>query len=142
MTYQLTRRVVLGIYAVLVIVPLVVVIFGSLKTSQELFASPFAPPTDWQATTTARSSASPGSVSRSATASSSPAARCRSRSSSPAWRPTGSPASPAGRAACSSGSSSSAWRFPAQANMIPQYVQFETFGLTDSLLGLILIKSS
>ena len=48
MTYNLTRRVVLGIYAVLVIVPLVVVIFGSLKTSQDLFASPFAPPTNWQ----------------------------------------------------------------------------------------------
>ena len=48
MSYQLTRRTVLGIYAVLVIVPLVVVIFGSFKTSQELFASPFGLPTDWQ----------------------------------------------------------------------------------------------
>ena len=48
MTYNLSRRVVLGVYAVLVIVPLVVVIFGSFKTSQDLFASPFTPPTDWQ----------------------------------------------------------------------------------------------
>ena len=48
MRYQLTRRAVLAVYAVLVIVPLVVVIFGSFKTSQDLFASPFAPPTNWQ----------------------------------------------------------------------------------------------
>ena len=48
MTFQLSRRLVLGVYAILVIIPLIVVLFGSLKTSQELFDSPFLPPTDWQ----------------------------------------------------------------------------------------------
>ena len=60
MTYTLSRRVVLGVYAVLVIVPLVVVIFGSFKTSQALFASPFTPPTDWQGGNSSKGSSDSG----------------------------------------------------------------------------------
>jgi raffinose/stachyose/melibiose transport system permease protein len=39
------RRAILFVYAVIIVVPLMVVIFGSFKTSQQLFSSPFSPPT-------------------------------------------------------------------------------------------------
>ncbi len=44
MTYQLGRRAVLGVYAALVVVPLAVVVFGTFKTTAQLFSSPFSPP--------------------------------------------------------------------------------------------------
>ncbi|GAB3393867.1 carbohydrate ABC transporter permease [Humibacter soli] len=39
------RRVVLLVYAVIIIVPLVIVVFGAFKSTQQLFASPFGLPT-------------------------------------------------------------------------------------------------
>ena len=44
MTYTLTRRVVLAVYAIAIIVPLTVVVFGTFKTTAELFGSPFGLP--------------------------------------------------------------------------------------------------
>jgi raffinose/stachyose/melibiose transport system permease protein len=44
MRYSITRGVVLAVYAVLIIVPLTVVVFGTFKTTPELFASPFGLP--------------------------------------------------------------------------------------------------
>ena len=44
MLASLTRRGILAVYAVIIIVPLTVVLFGSFKSTQELFAGPFAPP--------------------------------------------------------------------------------------------------
>src|SRR6476620_5560692 len=44
MGYNLTRRSVLLVYAVLVIVPMVVVVAGSFKSTEQLFASPFGLP--------------------------------------------------------------------------------------------------
>ncbi|GAA2891609.1 sugar ABC transporter permease [Actinoplanes cyaneus] len=39
------RRLLLAIYALLIVVPLVVIVGGSFKTTADLFASPFGPPT-------------------------------------------------------------------------------------------------
>lgn len=140
MTYTFTRRLVLGVYAVLVIVPLVVVIFGSLKTSQALFSSPFGPPTDIQAGNYSQvfGDSGLGVAFRNSvivTICSVPltlfiaSLAAFGISRIPGWR------------------SGLVFSFiilgmavPAQANMIPQYVQFETFGLTDSLIGLVLIN--
>ncbi|TQJ39950.1 carbohydrate ABC transporter membrane protein 2 (CUT1 family) [Arthrobacter sp. SLBN-112] len=44
MLASLSRRAILAIYAVIIIVPLTVVAFGSFKTTQELFAGPFSLP--------------------------------------------------------------------------------------------------
>jgi ABC-type glycerol-3-phosphate transport system permease component len=140
MSYQLTRRSVLGIYAVLVIVPLVVVFFGSFKTSQELFASPFALPTEWQ-----------GGNYQQIIGESGLGVAFRNSVfvtglSVPLTLFVASLAS-YGIAQTTGWRSALLFSFivlgmavPAQANMIPQYVQFETFGLTNSLLGLVLIN--
>ncbi|HLS24962.1 MAG TPA: carbohydrate ABC transporter permease [Beutenbergiaceae bacterium] len=44
MRYTVTRTTILTVYAVLIAVPITVVIFGSFKTTEELFASPFGLP--------------------------------------------------------------------------------------------------
>ena len=44
MLASLSRRAILAIYAVIIIVPLTVVGFGSFKSTQELFAGPFSLP--------------------------------------------------------------------------------------------------
>jgi len=44
MLASLSRRAILAIYAVIIIVPLTVVAFGSFKSTQELFAGPFSLP--------------------------------------------------------------------------------------------------
>ena len=113
MTYQLTRRAVLGIYAVLVIVPLVVVIFGSFKTSQDLFASPFAPRRSWQFGNYTKivGESGLGVAFRNSVIVTGCSVPLDALHRQPGvLRDRSHP--PAGRAACSSGSSSSAWRFP------------------------------
>ena len=44
MLASLSRRAILAIYAVIIIIPLTVVAFGSFKSTQELFAGPFSLP--------------------------------------------------------------------------------------------------
>jgi raffinose/stachyose/melibiose transport system permease protein len=140
MTYRLTRRVILTIYAVLVIVPLLVVIFGSLKTSQALFASPFGLPSDvqWSNYTKIVGESGLGMAFRNSvivTACSVPLTLFVASLAS-----YGISRIPGWRSALVFGFIVLGMAVPAQANMIPQYVQFQTFGLTDSLLGLILIN--
>lgn len=140
MTYTLSRRVVLAVYALLVIVPLVVVIFGSFKTSQALFASPFTPPTDWQGGNYSKvvGDSGLGVAFRNSvivTGLSVPLTLfVASLASYGIARTTG------WKSALMLGFIVLGMTVPAQANMIPQYVQFETFGLTNSLLGLVLIN--
>src|SRR5699024_12883867 len=43
MMFQLGRRALLLVYSLIIIVPLLVVVFGSVKTQPELFADPFLP---------------------------------------------------------------------------------------------------
>ncbi len=140
MRYELTRRLVLGVYAVLVTVPLLVVIFGSLKTTQDLFASPFLPPTSVQLDnySTVLGGSGLGVAFRNSvivTGLSVPLTLFIASLASyaiariPGWKSN-----------LLFGFFVVGMAVPAQANMIPQYVQFETFGLTDSLVGLILIN--
>src|SRR5699024_12777876 len=48
MMFQLGRRALLLVYSLIIIVPLLVVVFGSVKTQPELFADPFLPTADPQ----------------------------------------------------------------------------------------------
>ena len=140
MSFQVTRRTVLGVYAVLVIVPLIVVIFGSFKTSAALFASPFGIPTDWQGGnyTQIVGESGLGVAFRNSvivTGLSVPITLFLSSLAS-----FGITRTSGWKSALLFGFIVFGMAVPAQANMIPQYVQFQTFGLTDSLLGLILIN--
>src|SRR3712207_5728792 len=45
MRYEALRRIVLAAYAVAIVIPLTVVMFGTFKTTPQLFDNPFAPPT-------------------------------------------------------------------------------------------------
>ncbi|MEO7061538.1 MAG: carbohydrate ABC transporter permease [Lapillicoccus sp.] len=140
MSYQLSRRLVLGVYAVLVIVPIVVVVFGSLKTTQDLFASPFLPPTSWQGDnyTKVFGDSGLGIAFRNSvivTGCSVPLTLFIASLAS-----YGMARIPGWKSALLFGFIVFGMAVPAQANMIPQYVQFGAFGLTDSLFGLILIN--
>ena len=140
MVYNLTRRAVLAVYTVIILVPLLVVVFGSLKTNQELFGGPFAPPADPQVGNYATILGGSGlgvAFRNSVVVTGISVPLTLFLASLAAFGIARLP----GRR--------SAWLFalfvlgmavPAQANMIPQYVQFETFGLTDSLVGLVLIN--
>jgi len=140
MTGKVSRGAILTIYALIVAVPLVVVLFGSFKTTPEIFANSFAPPSSLNVGnfTEALTNGSLGIAfinSTIITVSSvtltlfigSLAAYGISRI--PGWR---------------------GWLLysfiilgmsvPVQANMIPQYVQFSSLGLLNTQVGLILIN--
>lgn len=140
MTYQLGRRAVLACYALLITVPLLVVVFGSFKTTPQLFDSPFAPPSAARTSNYHQVLGSGGLlvalrnsviVTGSAVIATLILAALASYGVSriPGWR---------------------GWMIygvlvvgmaiPAQANMIPQFVLFDYLGLTNSLLGLVLIE--
>ena len=140
MAFQLTRRLVLGVYAVLVIVPLLVVVFGSLKTTEALFASPFLPPTNWQGSNYTQIVGESGlgrAFVNSVIVTGCSVPLTLFIASLAAY---GIARIPGWRSGLIFGFIVFGMAVPAQANMIPQYVQFETFGLTDSLIGLILIN--
>src|SRR5215207_2125134 len=118
MLFNLGRRTLLVVYALIILVPVLVVVFGSFKTQQQLFANPFLPPTQPQLSNYSQAMFGQG----------------------------------IGQALINSvivtvtsvnlifGFLILGMAIPAQANMIPQRVLFETLGLLDSLLGLILIN--
>ncbi len=140
MLYQLGRRGLLAVYSVLIVVPLLVVLTGSLKTTPQLFSSPFGLPTSptlsnyhqvlgdgglLQALANSVIVTGCGVVITLLLASAASFGIARIRG----WR---------------------GWviygllvvgmAVPAQANMIPQYVLFDVLGLTNSTFGLILIE--
>ena len=140
MGYQLTRRTVLAVWAALIIVPLIVVVTGSFKTSQQLFDSPFGLPASLNASNYSevlQGQNLAGAFRNSVVVTlcsvgltlliASFAAYVVARI--PGWQ---------------------GWAIyaflvlgmavPAQANMIPQYVLFDRLGLLNSLVGLILIN--
>lgn len=140
MSHDLGRRTVLAVYALLVVVPLVVVLFGSFKTTPELFDSPFAPPSSLSvenyvtvlgeqdlgrafANSTVVTVCSVGLTLFLASLASYGVARI------PGWR-----------GGLLFGFLVLGMAVPAQANMIPQYVLFQSLGLLDSLVGLVLIN--
>lgn len=137
---KLSKRAVLFVYAALIFIPLLVVFFGSLKTTPEIFANAFAPPTSLNFDNYAQALTSGNlgpaflnsmiitlcSVSLTLLFGSLAA---YGLSRIPSWK---------------------GWLIfgfivlgmsvPAQANMIPQYVLFDQLGLLDSQGGLILIN--
>lgn len=140
MAGSIARRGILAVYAVIIVVPITVVVFGSFKTTPELFASPFGLPssvsfgnydTVLNEQNLARALLNSALVTCASVAVTlflgSLAAYAVARI--PGWK---------------------SWLIfgflvlgmsvPAQANMIPQYVLFERLGLLDSLLGLVLIN--
>jgi raffinose/stachyose/melibiose transport system permease protein len=140
MGYQALRRIVLAAYAIAIVIPLTVVLFGTFKDTAQLFANPFAPPsslplTNYDVVLTEQNLGRVFLNSVIVTVSSvaltlfiaSMAAYAAARIHG--WR---------------------GWLIygflvlgmsvPAQTNMIPQYVLFQRIGLLDSLLGLILIN--
>jgi raffinose/stachyose/melibiose transport system permease protein len=137
---NLVRGVVLSLYALLIIIPVTVVLFGSFKTTSELFASPFGLPSSLSLDnygvvlneqnldqaflnsvlvtfTSVALTLAVGSLAAYGTA------------RIPGWKGW------------------LIWGFlvlgmsvPAQANMIPQYVLFDQLGLLDSRIGLVVIN--
>jgi len=140
MLFNLGRRGLLVAYTVIIIVPILVVVFGSFKTQEQLFANPFLPTASPQLSNYSTALFSQGigqalvnslvvtvtSVILTLTIASF-AAYAVARI--PGWKGN-----------LIFGFLVLGMAIPAQANMIPQRVLFESLGLLDSLLGLILIN--
>ncbi|GIF12152.1 carbohydrate ABC transporter permease [Actinoplanes teichomyceticus] len=136
----MARRLVLAVYALLIIVPLVVIVGGSFKTTQDLFAAPFGLPTrptlDNYVTVLSRQNL----------------LRVLGNSvlvvavSVPVTLLLGSLVAfavarlPRWPSRILYAVFAVGLAVPAQAVMIPQYVQFDRLGLRDSLLGLMLVN--
>ncbi|BCY06917.1 carbohydrate ABC transporter permease [Actinoplanes sp. L3-i22] len=134
------RRLVLAIYSLLIVVPLVVIVGGSFKTTADLFASPFGPPTrptlDNYVTILAKQDL----------------LRVLGNSilvvavSVPVTLLLGSLVAfavarlPRWPSRILFGIFALGLAVPAQAVMIPQYVQFDRLGLRNSLTGLMLVN--
>lgn len=140
MRYQIGRRAILAVYAVIIAVPLLVVVFGSLKTTPELFSAPFGAPLEPQLANYRLVLGGGGLL--------------RALGNSVVVTGTAVVLTLAAAATAAFAITRvRGWRggvlfavlvigmaVPAQANMIPQYVLFSSLGLTDSLLGLVLIE--
>lgn len=137
---MLARRAVLGVYALLIVVPLLVVVGGSLKTTRELFDAPFGPPLN------------PALDNYGTVLQQQNLLRILGNSavvvavSVPVTLLLGSLTGyavarlPGWRGHLVFGVFAAGLAVPAQAMMIPQYVQFDRLGLRDSLAGLMLVN--
>ena len=138
--YTLGRRALLFVYAVIIIVPIAVVVFGSFKTQQQLFANPFLPTANprlgnysealfaqgiVQALMNSVLVTVPSVVLTLTLAMLAAYAIARI----PGWKGN-----------VIFGFLILGMSVPAQANMIPQRVLFENLGLLDSRVGLVLIN--
>lgn len=137
---RLGRRALLVVYSVIIVVPLAVVVFGSFKTQQQLFADPYLP-TLSPALSNYRTALLGQGLARAllnsalvtvagvtltlalASLAAFGIARIRGWISGAIF-----------------GLLIVGMAIPAQANMVPQRVLFERLGLLDSLLGLVLIN--
>jgi len=137
---RLTRGGILAVYALLVAVPLLVVVGGSLKTTRELFDAPFGLPLDptlenYRTVLSEQDLAGALRNSLVVAAISVPATLVLASlvafavARIPGWR---------GHVLY--GVFTAGLAVPAQAVMIPQYVQLDRLGLRDSLLGLALVN--
>lgn len=140
MAGSLSRRLILGAYALLIIVPLFVVFSGSFKTTRQLFGSPFSPPsslapTNYRAVLTDASMAT--SFVNSTVVTLSAVLLTLAIGSLASY---GLARIPGWRGLLVYGFLVLGMAVPAQSNMIPQYVLFQSLGLLDSRIGLILIE--
>jgi raffinose/stachyose/melibiose transport system permease protein len=136
----LTRRAVLAVYAVIVLVPLLVVVGGSLRTTRELFAAPFGLPVNptlgnYREVLQQQDLLRVLGNSAAVVAVSVPLTLLLA--SLTAYAVTRLPRR---SGAVVYGVFVAGLAVPAQAMMIPQYVQFDRLGLRDSLLGLMLVN--
>jgi raffinose/stachyose/melibiose transport system permease protein len=140
MGYQIGRRTLLFIYAALIIVPLLVVFSGSLKTTQQLFDSPFGLPTSPQASnyTKVLGEQNLGRAFLNSTIVTLTSVTLTLFIASLAAY--GIARIPGWKGLAIFGFLVLGMAIPAQANMIPQYVLFDVLGLLNSLLGLIVIN--
>jgi len=140
MTHQLGRRTALAIYAGLIVVPLVVVFAGSLKTTRELFAAPFGAPTSprWENYSTVLSEQNLDRAFVNSTIVTVTSVAISLLVASLAAY--GIARIPGWKGHVLFGFLVLGMAVPAQANMIPQYVLFDRLGLLNSLVGLVLIN--
>jgi len=140
MTHSLGRRAILAVYALLVIIPLLVVITGTFKTTPELFASPFGLPSSVSAKNYS-AALGQGALGQafvnSAVVTVSAVVITLFVGSLAAF---GVARIPGWRGWAVYGFLVLGMAVPAQANIIPQYVLFQRLGLLDSRLGLIIIE--
>lgn len=137
---SLSRRAVLGIYALLILVPVLVVILGSFKSTQELFADPFGLPESFSPTNYSTIIGDAGlgqAFVNSAIVTGLSVPLTLIVASLTAYAVARIPGWPGGLLYVLFVIGMSV---PAQANMIPQYVLFDVLGLTNSLVGLVLIN--
>lgn len=140
MTHQLGRRAVLSIYGLLIVIPLLVVLFGSFKSTPQLFDSPFSPPTS-PSLTNYRNVLGDGGLLR-ALSNSVVVTGCGVVLTLvvAALAAYGVARIPGWRGWVLYGVLTVGMAIPAQANMIPQFVLFDVLHLTNSLIGLVLIE--
>ncbi|PSL08387.1 carbohydrate ABC transporter membrane protein 2 (CUT1 family) [Haloactinopolyspora alba] len=140
MRFNLTRGVVLTIYAVIILVPLAVVFFGSFKTTPELFDSPFGLPSsisfDNYDTVLNEQNLSQAFL-NSVLVTCSSVALTLFIGSLAAYATARIPGWPGWLIF---GFLVLGMTVPAQANMIPQYALFNQLGLLDSRIGLVIIN--
>ena len=141
MSYRLSRGAALAVYGLIILVPLAVVLLGTLKTTQELLTSPLglpAAPTgqnyatvlgDGQITVALRNSVVVTTCVVVLTL-------VLSASAAYAFARLRGPL-----AALAYGFVVAGLAVPVQAAMVPQFVLFDLLGLTDSLLGLVIVQT-
>lgn len=140
MTFTLGRRALLLAYSALIIVPLLVVVFGSLKTQPELFADPFLPTGEPQVQNYSNALLNQGigrAMLNSAIVTATSVFLTLLLASLAAY---GIARIPGWKGGLVFGFLILGMAIPAQANMIPQRVLFQNLGLLDSLFGLVLIN--
>lgn len=140
MTHRLGRNAVLAVWALLIVVPLLVVVLGSFKTTAELFESPFGLPSELS-TRNYAAVLGEGGLARaffnSTVVTLSSVVLTLLLASLAAY---GIARIPGWKGWLTFGFLVLGMSVPAQANMIPQYVLFNSLGLTNSLVGLVLIN--
>lgn len=140
MTFDLGRRALLAVYALLIAVPLAVVVFGSFKTQEQLFANPFLPTLAPKMSNYSAALFDQGifiALVNSAVITVSSVVLTLIIASLAAYAVA---RIPGWRGNLIFGFLILGMAIPAQANMIPQRVLFNNLGLLDSRLGLILIN--
>jgi raffinose/stachyose/melibiose transport system permease protein len=136
-----TRRLALGVYALLVAVPLLVVLLGTVKTTQQLFAAPLglpASPTGANFATVVGNGEITLALRNSVIVTACVLVLTLALATTASFafaRLRGAPAVTAYAFVVAG------MAIPVQASMVPQFVLFDLLGLTDSLLGLIVVQS-
>lgn len=140
MLFNLGRRALLAVYALLIVVPVAVVLFGSFKTQEQLFASPFLPPTSPRLSNYSAALFDQGisvALVNSTVITLTSVVLTLVLASLAAFAVA---RIPGWRGNLIFGFLILGMAVPAQANMIPQRVLFDSLGLLDSRIGLVLIN--